>query len=88
MKITKRVYKKVDLDRKTIDKVVKEIFNCIEETLMQENSLTIDNFGRFRTRPIFDNKLTRELGILDYTIVTFKPAKKLTNTIQGKYANH
>lgn len=77
--IVEKLYAKLNLPKKEVDKVVETIFDIIKETFQQEDKLMISGFGDF----IIRNKKARrgrnpqtgsDIMISPRRILTFKPS--------------
>ena len=77
--IVERLYEKLDLPKKEVDRVVESVFDIIRETLQQEDKLMVTGFGDF----IIRNKKARrgrnpqtgsDIVISPRRILTFKPS--------------
>jgi integration host factor subunit alpha len=80
--IVGKLYEKLDLPKKEVDKVVESVFDIIKETLQREDKLMISGFGDFTIR----NKKARrgrnpqtgsDIMISPRRILTFKPSPLL-----------
>ena len=80
--IVDKLYEKLDLPRKEVDKVVESVFDIIKETFQRENKLMISGFGDFTIR----NKKARrgrnpqtgsDIMVSARRILTFKPSPLL-----------
>ena len=80
--IVDKLYEKLDLPKKEVDKVVESVFDIIKETLQREDKLMISGFGDFTIR----NKKARrgrnpqtgsDIMISPRRILTFKPSPLL-----------
>jgi integration host factor subunit alpha len=77
--IVEKLYEKLDLPKKEVDKVVESVFDIIKETFQREDKLMISGFGDF----IIRNKKARrgrnpqtgsDIMISPRRILTFKPS--------------
>ena len=77
--IVEKLYEKLGLPRKEVDKVVESVFDVIKETFQREDKLMISGFGDFIVR----NKKARrgrnpltgsDIMISPRRILTFKPS--------------
>ena len=80
--IVEKLYAKLNLPKKEVDKVVETIFDIIKETFQQEDKLMISAFGDF----IIRNKKARrgrnpqtgsDIMISPRRVLTFKPSPLL-----------
>ncbi|MGD0919426.1 MAG: integration host factor subunit alpha [Thermodesulfobacteriota bacterium] len=80
--IVEKLYEKLDLPKKEVDKVVESVFDIIKETFQREDKLMISGFGDF----IIRNKKARrgrnpqtgsDIMISPRRILTFKPSPLL-----------
>ena len=84
--IVEKLYAKLDLPKKEVDKVVESVFDIIKETLQREDKLMISGFGDF----IIRNKKARrgrnpqtgsDIMISPRRILTFKPSPLLKASV-------
>ena len=77
--IVEKLYEKLGLPKKEVDKVVESVFDVIKETFQREDKLMISGFGDFIVR----NKKARrgrnpltgsDIMISPRRILTFKPS--------------
>ena len=80
--IVERLYEKLNLPKKEVDKVVESVFDIIKETFYREDKLMVSGFGDF----IIRNKKARrgrnpqtgsDIIISQRRILTFKPSPLL-----------
>ena len=78
--IVDKLYERLDLPKKEVDKVVESVFDIIKDTLQRKDKLMISGFGDF----IIRNKKARrgrnpqtggDIMISPRRILTFKPSQ-------------
>jgi integration host factor subunit alpha len=80
--IVERLYEKLNLPKKEVDKVVESVFDIIKETFYREDKLMISGFGDFiirkkNARRGRNPQTGSDIMISSRRILTFKPSPLL-----------
>ena len=84
--MVERLYEKLNLPRKEVDKVLESVFDIIKETLQREDKLMISGFGDFlvrykKARRGRNPQTGSDIRISPRRILTFKPSPLLKTGI-------
>lgn len=87
--ITKSVAEELNLTNKEVDRIICAAFKFVAKNMAQGNSVAVNNFGTFASRPragrIGANPKTKErIEIPASTVPSFKPALALKRAVNGE----
>ena len=85
--IVRNISEEMDVPQQKVKEIVQKTFDAIIETLVEDGSIELRNFGIFKVkkrvaRPARNPKTGDEVWVKDRNVITFKAGKKMQDQIQ------